>query len=213
MVESLQNIFAESFSGFSFFAVILISMLPICEGRIGVPFGMAKEIWGENALSPIMSFVAAFIGSTLISALILLCLKPLFKKLKNSQKFKNFVAKFEKKFTKEATQVVDDKKTIKNKRLNQWVSVMLFVALPAPLTGVWTGSGIAAYTNMNFWQSFSAIAVGNFIACLLIYLVCTIFKNSVLFILIASVVMIIGYALYTLISKKLGQKQNQPQIK
>ena len=85
MIEHLQNMFSNI--GGSFLAVLLISMIPICEARIALPFGMAIEVWGTAALSPFKSFIASFLGSSLISLVILICLKPLFAKLKKTKSF------------------------------------------------------------------------------------------------------------------------------
>jgi hypothetical protein len=80
---------------------------------------------------------------------------------------------------------------------------MLFVAVPAPMTGIWTGSAVACFTNLNIMQSFSAIVAGNFIACLLLLFVCTIFKDSILFLLLASCIMIaISLGIYFLSKRK-----------
>ena len=209
MVESIKTLFADNMAGLSFLAVFLISMLPICEARIGIPFGMATEIWGVDTLSPAMAFFAGFLGSSLSSALVLICLKPLFKKLKQNKTFKNLISKYESKFQKNASDVINDKEVTKHKRWNSWLSVMIFVAMPAPLTGIWMGSGIAAYTEMNFWESFSSVVVGNLIACLIIVFVCTIFKNSVLFILIVSLEMIVLYLTYNAIYKHLQKKKKK----
>jgi hypothetical protein len=63
MVENVQQVFANNFEGFSFIAVLLISMIPICEARVAIPFGIATEIWGQSALHPFVSFVAAVLRS------------------------------------------------------------------------------------------------------------------------------------------------------
>lgn len=208
MIESLKSFFVEG--GASFLAVMLISMIPICEARIAIPFGMSAEIWGTKALSPFMSFVAAFIGSSLISFFIILLLSPIFSKLKKTKHFKSFITKLENKFKKQSV----DMQNPQNKRqsiFDIWFAVMLFVAIPAPMTGIWTGSAIASFTKLNLLQSFSAIVVGNFFACLLIYFVCTIFKDSIMFLLIASAIMIvIGVIVYLLSkNKKINEDINQ----
>ena len=45
---------------------------------------------------------------------------------------------------------------------------MLFVAIPLPGTGVWSGSLAAALLDMRFKWAFPAILVGNLIAGVLI---------------------------------------------
>ena len=200
MIDYLQNLFSDI--GGSFIAVFLISMIPVCEARIGIPFGMAKEIWKEQALSPFVSFVTGFLGSSFICLFILIGLKPIFNKLKKTKTFGNFVTKLESKFKKQSEEL-DDKQVKNYKTFSMWLAVMLFVAVPAPMTGIWTGSAIASFTSLNIWQGFSAVVVGNLIGCALILLVCTLFKNSILFLLLASVIMVaISVVLYFLSKKK-----------
>ncbi len=209
MIESIQNFFSNI--GGSFLAVLLISMIPVCEARIGLPFGMAKEIWGAEALSPLMSFVASFLGSSLIALVILICLKPIFARLKKTKTFENLISSLESKFKKQSIEL-DDKEAKKHKTFNRWLGIMLFVAIPAPMTGIWTGSGIACFTSLNLWQSFSAIAVGNLFACVLVLFVCTIFKDSIIFLLIASSIMlVISLGIYFL-SKKRKKSPEQSKL-
>lgn len=199
MINAIQQFFASG-SG-SFLSTLFISMLPICEARVGMPFGMSNEIWGAKALSPFTAFLASFLGSSLASMLIILLLKPIFQKLKNTKLFKNIIAKLEAKFKKQGSDMEKDD-TSKNKTFAVWTAIMLFVAIPAPMTGVWAGSGIACFTRLNFWQSLSSVIVGNLLACVLLMLVCTIFKDSILFLLIASIIMIVISVIIYLLSSK-----------
>jgi uncharacterized membrane protein len=44
------------------------------------------------------------------------------------------------------------------------IGLALFVAIPLPVTGAWTGSIVAFLLGMKFWRAFVAIAAGVFIA-------------------------------------------------
>ncbi|XP_051122530.1 uncharacterized protein LOC127245589 [Andrographis paniculata] len=52
----------------------------------------------------------------------------------------------------------------------QWLGLMLFVAVPFPGTGAWTGAIIASVLDMPFWSGFSANFVGVVLAGLLVNL-------------------------------------------
>lgn len=52
----------------------------------------------------------------------------------------------------------------------QWLGLMLFVAVPFPGTGAWTGAFIAAILDMPFWSALSANFFGVVIAGLLVNL-------------------------------------------
>ena len=47
-------------------------------------------------------------------------------------------------------------------------STFVFVAIPLPLTGVWTGTGVSVFLDMKFKDAVLPVAIGNFIAGLLI---------------------------------------------
>ena len=44
------------------------------------------------------------------------------------------------------------------------VGLFIFVAVPFPVTGVWTGTAIAVFLNMKFKDAFLPIVVGNLVA-------------------------------------------------
>lgn len=52
----------------------------------------------------------------------------------------------------------------------QWLGLMLFVAVPFPGTGAWTGAIIASILDMPFWPAVSANFVGVVLAGLLVNL-------------------------------------------
>lgn len=52
----------------------------------------------------------------------------------------------------------------------QWLGLMLFVAVPFPGTGAWTGAIIASVLDMPFWSAVSANFVGVVLAGLLVNL-------------------------------------------
>lgn len=52
----------------------------------------------------------------------------------------------------------------------QWLGLMLFVAVPFPGTGAWTGAIIASILDMPFWHAFSANFCGVVFAGLLVNL-------------------------------------------
>jgi len=51
-----------------------------------------------------------------------------------------------------------------------YVGLTLFVLIPLPLTGVWTGSLIAYLIGLDKERSLVSIAIGNLFACLILYI-------------------------------------------
>lgn len=62
----------------------------------------------------------------------------------------------------------------------QWVGLMLFVAVPFPGTGAWTGAFIASVLDMPFWPAVSANFVGVVLAALLVNLLLNLGLNYAL---------------------------------
>ena len=171
MTEFIQEIVVAIFGDNPILATIFIAMIPIVELRGAIPFGSSKEIWGDNALSVFEASIYSVIGSVVSAVIIILLLIPIFNLLKKTKFFSKLVESFEEKFKKHSEKIVDDAKKKKHKELKKWLGVMAFVAIPLPLTGVWTGSAVAVFLQMVFLKSFSAVAVGAIIAACVMMLV------------------------------------------
>ena len=64
------------------------------------------------------------------------------------------------------------KKSLKKKSqtLLKQIGVFVFVAIPLPMTGVWTGSAIAVFLGLKFREAVLPVIVGNLVAGLIISL-------------------------------------------
>ena len=196
----MLDFFAENFSGCVFLAVILMAMIPTIESKIAIPFGLSYAIWGEATLSPIASFACAYVGSMLPSVLIILIVR----KLKNKASgfvCDKFINNAENRYHKKLAEL-----SSKSKTFYKLSTLALFVAVPIPLTGVYSGSLIAGLSNLKVWQAFIAIAVGEFISCLAVTLLCMLFENSTLYILLISLALVVIFLfsdiVFMLIKKK-----------
>ena len=136
-------------------------------------------------------------------------LKPIVKKLKQTKHFKSIATKIESKFQKQTAEMLEENNETKNKKLNTWLAVMLFVAIPAPMTGIWSGAALSCFTDLSFFKSFSAVAVGNLIGCMLILLVCTLLKNYIFILLIASCITVVVAIISVMLSKYKNKTKKQ----
>jgi uncharacterized membrane protein len=132
--------------------VILTASLPIIELRGAIPVGMSL------GMTPIHATIISFIGSMLPVPILLFSIRPVFNYLKRSTLFKSVIDKL-------TTQSFDKSRNIR--RYGFW-GLLIFVAIPLPGTGVWSGTLAAALLNMRFKLAFPAILIGNFIAALAI---------------------------------------------
>lgn len=113
--------------------VFIISMLPILELRGGL---IAASLLNLGELE---SFIICFIGNILPIPFILWLITPLFDKLKKTKKLSKLVNKLENKALSKKDQI----------EKYQYLGLMLFVGIPLPGTGAWTGCLIAALLGMD----------------------------------------------------------------
>lgn len=212
MSDIIQNFILSIFGDNPILATIVISMVPVVELRGAIPFGSSKEIWGDNALSVLEASFYTVIGSIISALAVILLMIPIFKLLKKTKIFHRFIESLEIKFKKKSDKIKMDAEENKNKSLKKWLGVMAFVAIPLPLTGVWTGSAVAVFLEMGFWKSFTSISIGAIIAACIVMIVSSILGDGALVIfyafLIILIVLVVAYIVKALFIKRKVEKLN-----
>lgn len=150
MAENLVHSFLDLFGGLinmpfgKEIIVFIISMFPILELRGGL---IAASLLNMN---PVTSFIICFIGNLIPIPFILWFITPLFDKLKKTKRLSKLVNKIESKANAKKEQI--------EKR--EFWGLLLFVGIPLPGTGAWTGSLIASMVGMNKKKSLLAAILG-----------------------------------------------------
>lgn len=149
------------FSGW--IAVLIASMVPIIELRGAIPIGVTL------GLDPLYSAILAIIGSTIPVPFILLGIRPVIKLLKRSRFFKERLEKFL------------DRTMKKSEKIQQYEfwGLVLFVGVPLPGTGAWTGSLIAALLEIRFARALLAMFLGNVVAGTIVYAITQLAVKSI----------------------------------
>lgn len=134
------------------FTVMFVAALPIIELRGAIPVGISL------GLSPIHATILSFIGSMIPVPFILFTIRPIFNYLKATKTFKKLIHK------------LTDRSMSGSGRIQKYGfwGLLLFVSLPLPGTGVWSGSLAAALLDMRFKWAFPTIFIGNLIAGIII---------------------------------------------
>lgn len=149
MTETLVNFFIDLFSGINKnILVFIISMLPIVELRGGLIAASILDIEFVKA------FIICFIGNIVPLPFILLLIEKIFVFLKRFKFSKKIIVKLEKKTLAKREQI--DK--------YGYLGLLLFVGIPLPGTGGWTGSLLAALLKMDRKKAFIYIALGVLLA-------------------------------------------------
>lgn len=180
----------------------LIAILPIVEARLAIPIGLGLGMgyW--------KSWAFAFIGSSLIVPLLLLVLIPFVKWLSRTKLFHKLgtviYEKFENKSksvgTADETDGEEVSDAVKRKRdLKKMLGVFVFVAIPLPLTGVWTGSAVASIVKLPYGKAVASVVAGNLVASLIILLLCRFFNAYINYIILALAIIAIVVVLALII--------------
>lgn len=124
---------------------MLVSMVPIIELRGGLPFGVAL------GLPYHLAFPAAVIGNLIPSPFIIVYIRRIFMLMrKYIPRFNGLVDRLEQKAH------LKGEKVLKYETIGLW----LFVAIPLPGTGAWTGSLAAAFLDMRLKKAMPAVVLG-----------------------------------------------------
>jgi uncharacterized membrane protein len=135
------------------FTVILTAAIPVVELRGAIPVGISL------GLSPFHATLLGLLGSMFPVPLILFSVRPFFNYLKTTRLFRKAVQRLSERSL--------EKTEASLRKYGVW-GLIIFVAIPLPGTGVWTGSIAAALLDIRFKRAFPAILLGNIIAALII---------------------------------------------
>lgn len=149
-MESLAVWFANTLGEYVSKEVVIfiISMVPILELRGGLIVAKLLQV------SILKAIPICIIGNIIPIPFILLFIKQVFKWLKKIKIFKKFVEKLEARAMSKSDSI---------KKYEFW-GLVLFVGIPLPGTGAWTGSLIAALLEVDFKKAILAELLGIAIA-------------------------------------------------
>ena len=137
----------------SLLMTLLIAMTPVLELRAAIPAGVIA------GLDLRLVVITAIIGNLIPIPFIIVFIRRIFKWMQTkSERLAQLVKRMEEKA---------DRKKDKVLKYEFW-GLMLFVAIPLPGTGAWTGALIAAMLDMQLKRAFPAIAAGVVIAALIV---------------------------------------------
>ncbi|MCM8772933.1 MAG: small multi-drug export protein [Candidatus Omnitrophica bacterium] len=137
------------------FKILLISMLPISELRGAIPYGLKKMIpfWTV--------FFISIIGNLLPVIPLYFLLEKILKfleKFKYGKKFSNYIILR----TKKKSKIVEIYKTL---------GLLVFVGIPLPMTGAWTGTIASVIFKLSFKSYIIGIVGGVLLAGIIVSLI------------------------------------------
>ena len=148
MIQAIENFFVNSVG--KELGVFICSMIPVIELRGGIPLGAALGLpWWE-------SYLLAVAGNMVPVPIILLFVRKFISWMSASKvRFFNKIASFL------------DRKAEKNRgKIEKYAfwGICLFVAVPLPITGAWTGALVCATIGEKVWRALVSCFIGVCIA-------------------------------------------------
>ena len=159
MTETLVQWFVTHLGGTAAkeLIIFIISMIPILELRGGIlaagPAFLNIPTWRAIPI--------CLVGNLIPIPFILLLIRPIFAWLRKTRLFRPLVEKLEKKAMNKSDQI---------SRYEFW-GLVLFVGIPLPGTGAWTGALIASLLGIDIKKSSLAIFCGIAMATVIMYIV------------------------------------------
>ncbi len=128
--------------------LFFLSMIPIIELRGAIPLGIAMN------LNPIYLYITCVIGSSIISVPVVLIFRHVIDYLRYRKYFNKIIRWVDKKIEGKA----------KKLKAASIIGLIVFVGVPIPTTGSWSGSALASIFKMRIVDSLIGIFIGNAIA-------------------------------------------------
>ena len=132
-----------------FISTFFISMAPVVELRLGLPYGIAL------GLNYPLALIAAVLGNMLPVPFIIVYIRRIFAWLRRHwAQLDSFITRLE------------NKAHLKGEKVKKYgpIGLLIFVAIPLPGTGAWTGALVAALLDMRLKSAVPSILLGVIIA-------------------------------------------------
>ena len=161
MVESLVSTIINLFGGLSDIPfgkeliVFIISLMPILELRGGL---IAASLLGLN---PVTSYIVSIIGNVIPVPFILWLINSILDFMRGRKHLSKIAKWLDKKVDKHKGQI----------EKNGFWGLVLFVGIPLPGTGAWTGCLIAAVLEMDRKKAFLATMIGIIMASVIMMII------------------------------------------
>ena len=157
MTETLVQWFVQNLGGSAAkeLIIFIISMIPILELRGGLLAASLLKVSAAKAI-PI-----CIIGNIIPIPFILLFIRQIFKLMKKTKIFRGLIERLEKRAMGKSDQI----------KRYEFLGLLLFVGVPLPGTGAWTGSLIASLLEVDIKKSSVAIFCGLIMATVIMYVV------------------------------------------
>ena len=153
--EFITETFGQADAWIKYLVTFAVSMLPVSELRGAIPIGTIFNIpW-------YICYPMCVIGNFIPVPFILIFIEKIIRWFKTTKRLKKLGLWLEKKAAKNTPRI----------QKYETFGLLLFVSIPLPMTGAWTGALVAALTGMKFKNSILSILGGILIAGAIVTLI------------------------------------------
>lgn len=192
-------------------ATLIMSFIPLIELKGAIVFGRGAGLGFFGSL------VLSYIGSSLVCIPIFFLLVPVLNLLKKIKWFESFAQKVENYFDSKARETLEkqiqkNKKSRMTETLLKQLGVFVFVAIPLPMTGIYTGTAISVFLGLTFKQTILPAFLGNLVAGILISIlaeICIEYVDYILYGLFALALILLIFTIIKVATSKPNSEGNK----
>lgn len=163
--------FFRSITGNDYLTLYLISIIPIIELRGAILF---MPYMFDTIGEMLLGMLCCIAGSTTVIVPLILLTKPIIRRLKRTKAFKKIAKNMEANLIDRAQSAYSEEKKSRlklSKDAKKSWGTFLFVSIPLPMTGAWTGSCIASMLDYPLWKASLSVFGGNIVAGLILTMI------------------------------------------
>ena len=177
MIQDLITQISDAI-GNPYLTLYVISIIPIIELRGAILF---MPYMFDTIQEMMLGMLCCIAGSTTVIVPLILITRPFLRKLRRSKWFSkigkrmeaNLADRAESAYNEEKVERIDEiKQKHKRKPMStdgkKFLGLFVFVAIPLPMTGAWTGSCIGSFLDFPVWKASLAVFFGNIVAGLIL---------------------------------------------
>lgn len=182
MTQTIVDFFSQITHN-DYLTLFIISIIPIIELR-----GALVIMAGMQNVNEIAGMFCCIAGSTTVVVPLLLLIRPLIRQMKKSKWFAKIGKRIESSLSERAENAYSEKKQLEiqaeeagesakkpKKPLSidtkKFLGLFVFVAIPLPMTGAWTGSCVGSILDFPVWKAAFAVFFGNIAAAIILTLI------------------------------------------
>lgn len=138
------------------FWIMILSAVPVLEQKFAIPMALALEQYSDVTI-----YIVTLIGALIPAPFIMLFIPKLFEFMRRFEKLGKIADWYEKGAMKRGKNIIK----------YELIGLFMFVAFPLPLTGVWTGSAVAALLKLDLKKALPTVVGGAMVCGLILMLV------------------------------------------